>query len=218
MTPRCQTSRRLGSRCALRDTATCRLARLPRRRCGSSSTNRGRSSPRRGSRSPSTASPRRPTRRDGSPSEIAGPVVIKSQVLTGGRMKAGGVQFADTPERGRAPRRARARPRDQRPHAARRAGRLAGRGQARVLRRRRLGRDPQAPGDAVLRHGRDRHRGGRRAAPRSRRPRATSRPSRPVLRLAGQAGDRVARHHRLGAEPPDPDPRPARAAVPCSTT
>jgi succinyl-CoA synthetase beta subunit len=29
--------------------------------------------------------------------EIAGPVVIKSQVLTGGRMKAGGVQFADTP-------------------------------------------------------------------------------------------------------------------------
>jgi succinyl-CoA synthetase beta subunit/citryl-CoA synthetase large subunit len=30
--------------------------------------------------------------------EIAGPVVIKSQVLSGGRMKAGGVQFADTPE------------------------------------------------------------------------------------------------------------------------
>ena len=29
--------------------------------------------------------------------EIAGPVVIKSQVLTGGRMKAGGVRFADTP-------------------------------------------------------------------------------------------------------------------------
>jgi succinyl-CoA synthetase beta subunit/citryl-CoA synthetase large subunit len=29
---------------------------------------------------------------------IAGPTVIKSQVLTGGRMKAGGVQFADTPE------------------------------------------------------------------------------------------------------------------------
>ena len=33
---------------------------------------------------------------------IGGPVVIKSQVLTGGRMKAGGVQFADTPERGEA--------------------------------------------------------------------------------------------------------------------
>src|SRR5437016_3019229 len=30
--------------------------------------------------------------------EIAGPMVIKSQVLTGGRMKAGGVQFADTPD------------------------------------------------------------------------------------------------------------------------
>jgi succinyl-CoA synthetase beta subunit len=29
---------------------------------------------------------------------IGGPVVIKSQVLTGGRMKAGGVQFADTPD------------------------------------------------------------------------------------------------------------------------
>jgi succinyl-CoA synthetase beta subunit len=30
--------------------------------------------------------------------EIGGPVVIKSQVLSGGRMKAGGVRFADTPE------------------------------------------------------------------------------------------------------------------------
>src|SRR5436305_1037985 len=30
--------------------------------------------------------------------DIAGPVVIKSQVLSGGRMKAGGVKFADTPE------------------------------------------------------------------------------------------------------------------------
>jgi succinyl-CoA synthetase beta subunit/citryl-CoA synthetase large subunit len=30
--------------------------------------------------------------------KIGGPTVIKSQVLTGGRMKAGGVQFADTPE------------------------------------------------------------------------------------------------------------------------
>jgi len=29
---------------------------------------------------------------------IDGPVVVKSQVLTGGRMKAGGVKFADTPE------------------------------------------------------------------------------------------------------------------------
>src|SRR5919201_2212101 len=30
--------------------------------------------------------------------EIGGSVVIKSQVLSGGRMKAGGVQFASTPE------------------------------------------------------------------------------------------------------------------------
>jgi succinyl-CoA synthetase beta subunit len=30
--------------------------------------------------------------------QIAGPVVVKSQVLSGGRMKAGGVKFADTPE------------------------------------------------------------------------------------------------------------------------
>src|SRR5436853_401224 len=30
-------------------------------------------------------------------SEIGGPVVLKSQVLTGGRMKAGGVKFADSP-------------------------------------------------------------------------------------------------------------------------
>lgn len=30
--------------------------------------------------------------------DIGGPTVIKSQVLTGGRMKAGGVQFANTPE------------------------------------------------------------------------------------------------------------------------
>jgi succinyl-CoA synthetase beta subunit len=29
--------------------------------------------------------------------EIGGPLVLKSQVLTGGRMKAGGVKFADTP-------------------------------------------------------------------------------------------------------------------------
>jgi succinyl-CoA synthetase beta subunit/citryl-CoA synthetase large subunit len=34
--------------------------------------------------------------------EIGGPVVLKSQVLTGGRMKAGGVKFADTPEQAEA--------------------------------------------------------------------------------------------------------------------
>ena len=39
-----------------------------------------------------------PAEARGIAADIAGPVVIKSQVLTGGRMKAGGVQFADTPE------------------------------------------------------------------------------------------------------------------------
>jgi hypothetical protein len=34
--------------------------------------------------------------------EIGGPVVLKSQVLTGGRMKAGGVKFAETPEQAEA--------------------------------------------------------------------------------------------------------------------
>jgi succinyl-CoA synthetase beta subunit len=34
-------------------------------------------------------------------SDVGGPVVLKSQVLTGGRMKAGGVKFADTPEEAR---------------------------------------------------------------------------------------------------------------------
>jgi len=33
--------------------------------------------------------------------DIRGPVVIKSQVLSGGRMKAGGVKFADTPQEAR---------------------------------------------------------------------------------------------------------------------
>src|SRR5438093_11098501 len=30
--------------------------------------------------------------------ELRGPTVLKSQVLSGGRMKAGGVKFADTPD------------------------------------------------------------------------------------------------------------------------
>src|SRR6266581_2711536 len=30
--------------------------------------------------------------------ELGAPTVLKSQVLSGGRMKAGGVKFADTPE------------------------------------------------------------------------------------------------------------------------
>ena len=56
---------------------------------------------------------------------IGGPVVIKSQVLTGGRMKAGGVQFADTPDEAERHAARHPRARDQRPHAARRARRPA---------------------------------------------------------------------------------------------
>ena len=41
---------------------------------------------------------RTPAEARGIAEEIGAPTVIKSQVLTGGRMKAGGVQFADTPE------------------------------------------------------------------------------------------------------------------------
>ncbi len=39
--------------------------------------------------------------------KIGGPTVVKSQVLTGGRMKAGGVKFADTPPSKRPARRTR---------------------------------------------------------------------------------------------------------------
>src|SRR3990170_1825354 len=34
--------------------------------------------------------------------EVGGPIVLKSQVLTGGRMKAGGIKFAGTPEEAKA--------------------------------------------------------------------------------------------------------------------
>ena len=49
--------------------------------------------------------------------EIGGPVVIKSQVLSGGRMKAGGVKFADTPDEAAARCRTSLELGDQRPHA-----------------------------------------------------------------------------------------------------
>ena len=51
-----------------------------------------------GSPSPTSASPRRADEAREIAAEIGGPVVLKSQVLTGGRMKAGGVKFADTPD------------------------------------------------------------------------------------------------------------------------
>ncbi len=103
--------------------------------------------------------------------EIGGPVVIKSQVLTGGRMKAGGVQFADTPEEaathaehvlgleinGHMPRGVLVDSRAEVEHEY-----YAGVVWDGIRKR---------PVTAVLRHGRDRHRGGRRAASRPRRPR-----------------------------------------------
>ena len=93
-------------------------------------------------------------------------------------MKAGGVQFADTPDEAERARRATSSALEINGHMPR--GVLVdpkADGRAGVLRRRRLGRHPQAAGDALQRHGRHRHRGGRRGAPRPRRPRATSRTS-----------------------------------------
>ncbi len=181
---------------ALRRRAWRRLSLgFPRRSCASSSTRHGGSSSWRGSPSPGTASAAPRRRRAPPPRRSAARSVIKSQVLTGGRMKAGGVRFADTPEEAEAARRGGPRARDQRAHAAGRARRPEGRGQAGVLRRRRLGRDREAAADAVQRHGRDRHRGGRGAAPGARRPRAPLEPD-ADRRLRGQAGDRRDRRHR----------------------
>ena len=63
-----------------------------------SSTRRGTSSPRTASRCCPAAWPRRPRRRRRSPREIGQTVVVKAQVKTGGRGKAGGVKLADNPE------------------------------------------------------------------------------------------------------------------------
>ncbi len=144
--------------------------------------------------------------------DIGGPTVIKSQVLTGGRMKAGGVKFADTPDEAAAHAEDILQARDQRPHAARRAGRPQGPAQAGVLRRRRVGRDPQEARDAVQRHGRHRHRGGQRAAPRPRRACAHLEPRRGT-RLPREGGGRADRRDRPAADARDPDPGAPRAAV-----
>ena len=149
--------------------------------------------------------------------EIGGPTVIKSQVLTGGRMKAGGVKFADTPDGGRSARRRDPRARDRRPHAGRRARRPEGRGRAGVLRGGALGRTREAPDDAVQRHGRDRHRAGRERAPRPRRARPPLEPA-PDRRLRGQAGGRPLRHDGLGAQPRDARSSPGSPACSATTT
>ena len=143
--------------------------------------------------------------------------MIKSQVLTGGRMKAGGVQFADTPE-------------EAAEHAEH------------VLDLEINGHMPRGvlvDSRAAVKH--EYYAGvvwdGIRKRPvmlfsdmggidieevAEQHPDHVARgallDAHAVLGLAGQAADRLARHHRLGAEPPDADPRPARAAVPASTT
>ena len=141
---------------------------------------------------------------------IGGPTVIKSQVLTGGPDEGRRRQVRRHARRGRRARRGDPRARDRRPHAGRRARRPEGRGRAGVLRRGALGRAREAPDDAVLRHGRDRHRAGGRGAPRPRRPRPPLEPP-PHLRLPGQGGRRSRRHDRLRAEPRDRRARPPRA-------
>ncbi len=45
---------------------------------------------------------RTPEEAEAAAASIGGPVVLKSQVLSGGRMKAGGVKFADTPAEAKA--------------------------------------------------------------------------------------------------------------------
>ena len=130
--------------------------------------------------------------------EIGGPTVIKSQVLTGGRMKAGGVKFADTPD-------------EAAEHAAAILElEIGGHMPVGVL------VDPKAEVEqeyyaAVLwdgrakrpmmlfsRHGRDRHRAGRRGAPRPRRPRPPLEPAADP-RLPRQGGRRRGRDDRLAS-------------------
>ena len=107
--------------------------------------------------------------------------------------------------------------RDRRPHAARRARGPEGRRQAGVLRRRRLGRPPQAAGDDLLAGRRHRHRaGGRGAAGQGRPPPLLH--DRAVQRLHGEGGDRLHGRHRPRAHAHHPHPRPAGAAVRGATT
>ena len=131
---------------------------------------------------------------------IGGETVIKSQVLTGGRMKAGGVKFATTPD-------------EAAEHAAAILElEIGGHMPVGVL------VDPKAdvaqeyyaavlwdgrakrPMMLFSRHGRHRHRAGRRGAPRPRRPRPPLEPP-PRLRLPGQGDGCPLRHDRLRAQP-----------------
>ena len=105
--------------------------------------------------------------------------------------------------------------RDRRSHAARRAGGSEGRGQAGVLRRRRLGRPPQAAGDDLLAGRRHRHRaGGRGAAGQGRPPPLLD--DRALQRLHGEGGRRV---HRRRPAARSPASRPScRGSRSCSSS
>ena len=148
---------------------------------------------------------------------IGAPTVIKSQVLTGGRMKAGGVKFADTPDEAAA-------------HAeAILALEIGGHMPRGVLVDSRVAVKQEYYAGVTWDGTRKRpvlifsDMGGidieevAETHP-DRVGRAHFSTLRPFSRLRGQAGDRVGRRDRPGADAPDPDPDPARAAVPRRTT
>ena len=150
---------------------------------------------------------------------IGGPTVIKSQVLTGGRMKAGGVQVrrharggrAGTPSdileleiNGHMPRGVLVDPKaevEQEYYAG-----VVWDGTA------------QAAGDDLQRHGRHRHRAGRRGAARPRRPPALL--EHPAALSDFQAKEVIASTGVTGSalNKLDADPHPAGAAVRRATT
>ncbi len=135
-----------------------------------------------------------------------------------GRADEGGRrQVRDHAGRGGRARRGDPRARDRRPHAGRRPRRSEGRRRAGVLRGRALGRPREAPDDALLGHGRHRHRAGRRGASGPRRPRPPLEPP-PRLRLPGEGDGRPLRHDRLRAQPRDDDPRPPRRSFSATST
>ena len=143
---------------------------------------------------------------------IGGPTVIKSQVLSGGRMKAGGVKFADTPEQAEAHAREILAleinghmPRGVLVDPVARSSRSTTPASS--------GTAAQAAGDDLLPRRRDRHRAGRRGAARARSGVGTSRTSsrsrdfeaKEVIASTGVTGSR--------AEQARPDPYPAGEAV-----
>ena len=145
--------------------------------------------------------------------QIGGPVVIKSQVLSGGRMKAGGVKFADTPDEaarhaehildleigGHMPRGVLVDSRAAVKHEYYAGVVWDG------IRKRPVmlfsdmgGIDIEQVAEQHPDHVARRH----------------FSTIRPFSRVAGQAADRLARHHRERVQSPDPDRGPAGPSVP----